>query len=112
VIGLGGGQLHHNDMHSRSVLIQRKDRVPNRNVRTIRRLCAAGLAGSTVFGGRRLSNNTDRLHQPVGRPLSPSEPNGAGRPLYRPHDNLAMLYSGPAKLMRMSMRNMWKSNRQ
>jgi len=68
VIGLGGGRLHHNGTHSRSVLIQRKDRVPNRNVRTIRRLCVAGLAGSTVLGGG-LSNNTDPLHQPVGRPL-------------------------------------------
>jgi hypothetical protein len=50
VIGLGGGELHHNGTHWRSLLIQRKDRVPNRNVRTIRRLCAASLVGSTLVG--------------------------------------------------------------
>ena len=37
----------------------------------------------------------------------PSEPNWAGRPLYRPRDNLAMLHGELAKLMRMSTRNMW-----
>src|SRR5207344_2829929 len=40
-IGLGGGELHHNGTHWRSLLIQRKDGVPNGNVCTIRRLCAA-----------------------------------------------------------------------
>src|ERR1700686_127174 len=34
----------------------------------------------------------------------PSEPNWAGRSLYRPRDNLAMLHGGLAKLMRMSIR--------
>src|SRR5260370_41776729 len=48
VIGLEGGELHHNGTHWRSLLIQRKDRVPNGNVRTIRRLCAASLVGSTT----------------------------------------------------------------
>src|SRR5258705_6583447 len=46
VIGLEGGELHHNGTHWRSLLIWWKDRVPNRNVRTIRRLCAASLVGS------------------------------------------------------------------
>ena len=42
VIGLEGGDLHHNGTHWRSLLISRKDRVPDRNMRRIRRLCAAG----------------------------------------------------------------------
>jgi hypothetical protein len=33
--------------------------------------------------------------------------NWTGHPLYRPRDNPAMLDGGLAKLMRMSMRNMW-----
>src|SRR5258708_36068415 len=45
VIGLEGGELHHNGTHWRSLLILRKDRVPNRSVRTIQRLCAASLVG-------------------------------------------------------------------
>src|SRR6478609_8569319 len=45
VIGLEGGELHHNGTHWRSPLIRRKDRIPNRNVRTIRRLGVASLVG-------------------------------------------------------------------
>ena len=106
VIGLGGEELHHNSTHWRSLLTSRKDRVPNRNVRPIRRLCAVSLH----FGGQLAS---DAEHWP---PIStgkfadgcdPSEPNWAGRPLYRPRDNLAMLHGGLAKLVRMSTRNMW-----
>jgi len=41
VIGLEGGDVHHNGTHWRLLLISRKDRIPNRNMRTIRRLCAA-----------------------------------------------------------------------
>jgi hypothetical protein len=52
VIGLEGGELHHNGTHWRSLLIKRKDRVPDSSVRTIRRLCAAGLVGSTLLGSR------------------------------------------------------------
>jgi hypothetical protein len=48
VIGLEGGDLHHNGTHLRLLLISRKDRVPNRNMRTIRRLCAAGLVGTPL----------------------------------------------------------------
>ena len=108
MIGLEGGELHHNGTHWRSLLISRKDRVPNRNVRTIRRLCAAGLVGSTLVG----SWLPDAEHWPTSTGqfadgLDPSEPNWAGRPLYRPRDNLAMLDGGLAKLMRMSTRNMW-----
>ena len=108
VIGLGGGELHHNGTHWRSLLIQRKDRVPNRNVRTIRRLCAASLVGSTLVGSRLL----DAEHWPTSTcrfddGCDPSEPNWAGHPLYRLRDNLAMLHGGLARLMRMSMRNMW-----
>src|SRR5258705_6546842 len=109
VIGLEGGELHHNGTHWRSLLIWWKDRVPNRNVRTIRRLCAASLVGSTLVG----SWLPDAKHWP---PIStgkfavgcdPSEPNWAGHPLYRPRDNFSMLHGGLAKLMRMSTRNMW-----
>jgi hypothetical protein len=38
VIGLEGGELHNSGTHWRALLIQRKDRVPNRSVRTIQRL--------------------------------------------------------------------------
>jgi hypothetical protein len=67
VIGLEGGELHHNGTHWRSLLIQRKDRVPNRNVRTIRRLRTAGLVGSTLVGGRRPTQNLADLNRPVRR---------------------------------------------
>jgi hypothetical protein len=67
VIGLEGGELHHNGAHWRSLLIQRKDRVPNRNVRTIRRLCAASLVGSTLAGSRRLTQNLADFNRPVRR---------------------------------------------
>ena len=39
VIGLEGGELHDNGTHWRLLLIPRKDRLPNGNVRLIRRLC-------------------------------------------------------------------------
>jgi hypothetical protein len=68
VIGLEGGELHHSGTHWRSLLIQRKDRGPNRNVRTIRRLCAARLVRSTLVGGWRLTQNTGRL-QPASSPM-------------------------------------------
>ncbi len=42
----------------------------------------------------------------------PWEPNWADGPLYRPRDNLTMLGGGLEKLMRMSTRHMWWSNRQ
>jgi hypothetical protein len=35
------------------------------------------------------------------------EPNRAGRPLYRPRHNLAMIDAETDKAMRMSTRNMW-----
>jgi hypothetical protein len=103
----GRGDLQHNGTHWRSLLIQRKDRVPNRNVRTIRRLCAASLVGSTLEGGRRLMQNLAASTGQLADGCDPSEPNWAGCPLYRRCDNLAMLHDGLAKLMRMSMRNMW-----
>jgi len=78
VIGLEGGDLHHNGTHWRSLLISRKDRVPNRNMRNIRRLCAAGSADSILAGSRYLTRNfTGRFTDG----LDPSEPNWAGRPL-------------------------------
>ena len=107
VIGLEGGEPHHNGTHWRELLIWRKDRVPNRSVRTIRRLCAASLVGSTLVGSWRLEQN---LPASTGRFVDgcdTSESNWASYPLYRPRDNLAMLRGGLAKLMRMSMRNMW-----
>ena len=61
MIGLGGGELHHNDTHWRSLLIQRKDRVPNGSVRPIRRLCAASLVGSTLVGQLAPDAESDRL---------------------------------------------------
>jgi hypothetical protein len=69
VIGLGGGELDHIGTHWRSILIQRKARVPNKNVPTIRRLCADSLVGSTLVGSWRLTQNTGRL-QPAGWPIS------------------------------------------
>jgi hypothetical protein len=67
MIGLEGGDLHHNGTHWRSLLISRKDRVPNRNMRTIRRLCAASLIGS-IFGGQLAPDaEPGRLHRPVRR---------------------------------------------
>ena len=66
------------------------------------------LVGSTLVG----SWLPDAEHWPTSTGqfadgCDPSEPNWAGRPLYRPRDNLAMLHGGLAKLMRMSTRNMW-----
>jgi len=67
VIGLEGGELHHNGTHWRSLLIKWKDRVPNGNVRTIRRLRTASLAGSTLVGGRRPTQNLADFNRPVRR---------------------------------------------
>ena len=50
VIGLGGGELHHNGTHWRSLLNLRKDRVPNGNVGTIRRLRAASASRFDLRG--------------------------------------------------------------
>ena len=69
VIGLEGGELQHNGTHWRSLLIQRKDRVPNRNVRTIRRLGAAGLVGSTSAASWLPDAEPGRL-QPAGSPMA------------------------------------------
>jgi hypothetical protein len=81
VIGLEGGELHHNGTHWRSLLIQRKDRPPNRSVRTIRRLCAASLAGSILAGSWYLTRNLADFTSQFADDLDPSEPNWTGRPL-------------------------------
>jgi FixJ family two-component response regulator len=70
----------------------------------MRRLCAASLVGSTLE-----DSWPDAEHWPTSTGqfadgCDPSEPNWAGRPLYRPRDNRAMLHGGLAKLMRMSTR--------
>ena len=80
MIGLEGGDLHHNGTHWRSLLISPKDRVPNRNMRTIRRLCAAGLVGA-IGGSRYLTRNLPDFPGQFTDGLDPSEPNWAGRPL-------------------------------
>ena len=49
VIGLEGGELHHNGTHWRSLLIQRKVRVSN-GVFPLYKGCAASLVGSTLVG--------------------------------------------------------------
>jgi hypothetical protein len=67
MIGLEGGELHHNGTHWRSLLIERKVRVPNGSVRTIRRLCAASLVGSTLVGSWRLTQNLADFNRPVHR---------------------------------------------
>ena len=67
VIGLEGGDLHHNGTHWLLLLISRKDRVPNRNMRTIRRLCAAGPADSILTGSRYLTRTSPT--SPAGSPL-------------------------------------------
>ena len=69
MIGLEGGELHHNATHWRSLLIYRKDRVPNRNLRTIRRLCAASLVGSTLVGSWLPDAEPGRL-QPASSPMA------------------------------------------
>jgi hypothetical protein len=81
VIGLEGGDLHHNGTHWRSLLISRKDRIPNRKMRTIRRLCAAGSADSILTGSRYLARNVAYFAGQFTDRLDPSEPNWAGRPL-------------------------------
>jgi hypothetical protein len=81
VIGLEGGDLHHNGTHRRLPLIRRKDRVPIRNVRTIRRLCAAASADSILAGSRYLTRNFADFTGQFTDGLDPSEPNWAGRPL-------------------------------
>jgi len=71
-------------------------------------LCGASLVGSTLVGSWRLAQNTGPTSTGLfADGCDPSEPNWAGGSLYRPRDNLAMLHGGLAKLMRMSMRNMW-----
>ena len=81
MIGLEGGDFHHNGTHWRSLLISRKDRVPNRNMRTIRRLCAAASADSILAGSRYLTRNFADFTGQFTDGLDPSEPNWAGRPL-------------------------------
>ena len=81
MIGLEGGDPHHNRTHWRSLLISRKDRVPNRNMRTIRRLCAAGMLGATLADSRYLTRNFADFTGQFTDGLDPSEPNWAGRPL-------------------------------
>ena len=81
MIGLEGGDLHHNGTHWRLLLISRKDRVPNSNMRTIRRLCAAALVGATLAGSRHLTPNFADFTGQFTDGLDPSEPDWAGRPL-------------------------------
>jgi hypothetical protein len=50
VIGLKGGELHHNGTHWRPLLIERKDRVQKRSVRNIQRLRCQ--LGRFDFGGQ------------------------------------------------------------
>jgi hypothetical protein len=107
VIGLEGGEHHHSGTDCRSLLIESKDRVPNRRVRTIHRLLP-GLVGSTLMDRSLPDAEPGRL-QPAGSPMAAIRRSRIRlvHPLYRPRDNLAMLHGGLAKLMRMSMRNMW-----
>jgi hypothetical protein len=70
--------------------------------------CGASLVGSTLVGSwlpKRRTWPTSTGQFADG--CDPQAPNWAGHPLYRPPDNLGMLRLGLAKLMRMSMRNMW-----
>ena len=76
MIGLEGGDLHHNGTHWRSLLISRKDRVPNRNMRTIRRLCAAGTVGWVWWAVGCLTRNEADFKFADGR--DPSAPNWPG----------------------------------
>jgi hypothetical protein len=59
-------------------------------------LVVSTLVGSWLPGAKHFTDD-----------CNPREPNWADGPLYRPRDNLAMLHGGMARLMRMSMRNMW-----
>jgi hypothetical protein len=66
------------------------------------------LVGSTLMG--RWLPGANRAPASTGQftdGCDPWEPNWAGRPLYRPCDNFAMLQGQLEKLMRMSTRNMW-----
>jgi hypothetical protein len=105
VIGLGGGELHHNRTHWRSLLSWWKVGVPNGNVLTIQRLCAA-YSVRLWWAARCLTKNLPTSTGEFADGCDPSESNWAGHPLYRPRDNLAILHEGLAKLVRMSTRNM------
>jgi hypothetical protein len=78
VIGLGAGELHHNGTHWRLLLISRKDRVPNWNVRAIQRLrCQLG----RFDFGRQLTSDAEHWPTSTGQfadGCDPSGPNWAG----------------------------------
>ena len=65
--------------------------------------------GASPFGlGRQLATAEDSAEfNEFTEGCDRWQSNWAGRPLYRPRDNLAMLHGGLEKLMRMSTRNMW-----
>ena len=81
VIGLEGGELHHNGTQWRSLLIWRKDQIANRSVRTIRRLCAASLVGSILVDGWQPDAEPDRP-EPASSLMAATafEPDRAGHP--------------------------------
>ena len=66
------------------------------------------LVDSTLVGSWLPDAEPGRLH-PASLLMAAIRWNRIGLlvPLYRRSDNLAMLHSGLAKLMRMSTRNMW-----
>jgi hypothetical protein len=105
-IGPQRGTPHPNGAHWRSLLIRRKDRAPNRNVRTIRRLCVTGLVGSILLASQSPDAEPSRLRT-ASPPMAMVRRTELGwQPLYRPRDNLGKVHGEQAKLLRMSRRNM------
>jgi hypothetical protein len=108
VIGLEGGETRHNGMLWRSLLIEWKDRIPTRSVRTIRRLRAASLVGSILPSSRCPTQKMADFNWPAHQRLR-SVGTGLGRSL--PSSDRATIslcsMGGLETLMRMSTRNMW-----
>ena len=66
MIGLEGGEFHHNATHGRAPLILRKDRVPI-GVCALYKGCAASSIGSTLVAAGCLTQNLARFDCPVRR---------------------------------------------
>jgi hypothetical protein len=106
MIDLQGGELHHSGPHPCPPLISWKGRVSDGSVRTIPRLLCQTWSVQPWWAAVAIA--AEQRPTPI-RGRNGVEPKPAARPLYRPCNNLAMLHGRLAKLMRMSVRNMWLS---
>ena len=66
MIGLEGGELHHNGTHWRSLLISGKIEY-QMGVCALYKGCAASLVGSTLVGSWRLTQNLADFNRPIRR---------------------------------------------